>query len=239
MIEADREELSASIKQRAVRIRRKEIRLFKDNLSVLATNSTFLAGLTFMGLCMLPDQVFSRGVEPFAVKYAHKFAFYCCASISTCLHLTACVVASYAMIHGPALAIRGPNGSMSRSVGGMLDARMLGMRVFWLGLFFMLTSVIFIGWLKVDELTASIMTVVVFGFQLSIIWYTKFKVRMKFSFATAGVSFKKTVTAKLLVHGYDPEANIRHGGDTEGDQPEALMTMKEDIATFGTMPYAM
>jgi hypothetical protein len=148
MIAADREELSATIKQRAVKIRRKEIRcalagrgravlrrlsplppspprLFKDNLAVLATNSTFLAGLTYLGLCMLPDQVFSRGVEDFNIRFGHKFAFYSCASIATCLNLAACVVASYAMIHGPALAIRGPHGSMSRAVGGMLDSRRL------------------------------------------------------------------------------------------------------------------
>lgn len=100
-------------------------RLFKDNLAVLATNSTFLAGLTYLGLCMLPDQVFSRGVEDFNIRFGHKFAFYSCASIATCLNLAACVVASYAMIHGPALAIRGPHGSMSRAVGGMLDSRRL------------------------------------------------------------------------------------------------------------------
>ena len=92
------------------------------------------------------------------------------------------------------------------------------LRLFWLGLFFMLSSIIFIGWLKVDWITATCMTVIVCAFQGGILWYTMFKVRMKFSFASVGVSFKKTVTAKLLVHGYDPEAETRKitAADTDG-----------------------
>ena len=44
------------------------------------------------------------------------------------------------MIFGPGLAIRGPDGSMSRAVAGMYQERKWALRFFWLGILFIMMS---------------------------------------------------------------------------------------------------
>ena len=47
MIVADRRELDASVRQRALQIQREELKVFTDNLQTLGTQSAFLAGLAW------------------------------------------------------------------------------------------------------------------------------------------------------------------------------------------------
>ena len=84
MIAADRDELMAEVKQRAIQIRRKEVTLYHNNLSILATQCTFLTTLSFSGLCMLPDQIWHVGVVSYDVRKAHHFLFYTCSTCGMC-----------------------------------------------------------------------------------------------------------------------------------------------------------
>jgi hypothetical protein len=54
MISADRQQLEAEIKKQTHDIREKELDVFEDNFAVLATTSSFLTGLGFKGLTMVP-----------------------------------------------------------------------------------------------------------------------------------------------------------------------------------------
>ena len=49
-------------------------------------------------------------------------------------------ISSWCMIFGPGLAIRGPDGSMSRAVAGMYQERKWALRFFWLGICFIMLS---------------------------------------------------------------------------------------------------
>ena len=49
-------------------------------------------------------------------------------------------ISSWCMIFGPGLAIRGPDGSMSRAVEGMYAERKWALRFFWAGLIFIMLS---------------------------------------------------------------------------------------------------
>ncbi len=55
MIAADRQQLEAKLRTDALLIREKELHVFLDNFGVLATLSSFLAGLGFSGLTMVPS----------------------------------------------------------------------------------------------------------------------------------------------------------------------------------------
>ena len=59
--------------------------------------------------------------------------FYSLASISIGFNILTMAISSWCMIFGPGLAIRGPDGSMSRAVAGMYQERKWALRFFWLG----------------------------------------------------------------------------------------------------------
>ena len=208
MIAADRDELVAEVKQRAIQIRRKEITLFHNNLSILATQCTFLTTLCFSGLCMLPDQIWHVGVVAYRTREAHHFIFYTCSTCGMCLNMAAAIVASHGMIYGPSLAIRGPHGPMSRAAQAMYQTRRRVLRLFWSGLFFLMLSIISIGWLKVDRITASFMTVVTLLFLALTAFYILGKLRKKFIFSQFKKSLGHLTSQRLLVHGYDPERGM-------------------------------
>jgi hypothetical protein len=86
------------------------------------------------------------------------------------------------MIFGPGLAIRGPDGSMSRAVEGMYAERKWALRFFWIGLFFIMLSGISLGWLKYHVKTALTMTVIFVIFIGLFFFYIKYITRPRFRF---------------------------------------------------------
>ena len=161
-------------------------RLFHDNLAILATQCTFMTALCFGGFCMLPDKIDRIGAITYQreeILHYLNIAHYVCTTCGTCLNMAAVVIASHGMMFGPSLAIRGPHGSMSRAVQAMLDARRHVLRLFWAGLLFLMLSIIFVGWLKLDWVTATCMTAVACVFLALIVVYIIRKARPQFAFA--------------------------------------------------------
>jgi hypothetical protein len=199
MIEADRAELEVHLKQRAVEIREKEVQLFNDNFGVLATQATFLTGLGFGGLTM--DTRFVE-IPNHNVEQIHVTLFYTISTLSVGFNILTMILASYCMIFGPALAIRGPDGSMTRAVNGMYEERRWVLRFFWTGLGCIMVSGIFLGWMKFGRQVAIAMTLIFFTFCVGIVFYITQRAVHKFAFpkGAAGITH-------FLLDGYDPEQN--------------------------------
>jgi len=197
MIAADRQELEVKLKQRALEIREKEVGLFSDNFAVIATQAAFLAGVGFDGLFMLPENIYNKTPSQF-----HEILFYTSCTLAIGLNILTAVVASYLQIKGPSLAIRGPDGSMSRAIHGMFEERRWLLRFFWAGLLAILIAAIFLGHMKFDSITAWSMTVVIVIFLGIIAIYMRFVVRPKFAFPKG----HRRRDTGFLVDGYNPES---------------------------------
>lgn len=178
MIAADKQELESRLKQVTLQIREKEISVFTDNFAVLSTQSAFLTGLGFGGLTMVPTWK--------EEDFAQETVFYTLVSISIGFNILTLCISSWCMIFGPGLAIRGPDGSMSRAVAGMYAERKWALRFFWIGLFFIMCSGIALGWLKFHFKTATTMTVIFVLFIVVFFVYVKFITRPRFRFPKGG-----------------------------------------------------
>ena len=118
MIVADRRELETSVRQRALQIQREELHVFVDNLQTLGTQAAFLAGLGWgtIELDYEDQDEFSMWSE---------LGLYLTGALAIgCLVLCAFICA-FTSIQGPALAVRGPDGSMARALQGMYLQRKL------------------------------------------------------------------------------------------------------------------
>ena len=112
MIEADRQELEANLKLLTLQIREKELAVFTQNFSVLATQASLLAGLGYSGLTMTP--VWAKS----GASLNASCAFMGLASLGVGFNILTLTVSPWAMIQGTHLAIAGPDGSINVSRGG-------------------------------------------------------------------------------------------------------------------------
>ena len=196
MIAADRAELESRLKQLTLQIREKEVTVFTENFAVLSTQAAFLCGLGFSGLTMVPS--WQGKHEP---KTAMLLAFYSLASVSIGFNILTMAISSWCMIFGPGLAIRGPDGSMSRAVAGMYQERKWALRFFWLGIVFIILSGIALGWVKFDPYISAAMTVIFLGFLSFMVYYMTRVTRPRFRFPKEHSRKPKA----FYVDGYDPE----------------------------------
>lgn len=180
MIQADTRELEAKLRQTVLGIREKEVSLFTDQFAVLASSATFMSSLGFGALNMEIgfleredekycselvgcDGSFDRVLTPMIL-------FYTLAAAGTAFNLLTVVLASYCMIFGPELAIRGTEDSMHHAVRGMYEERRLCLKFFWVGCLFIVLSGVALSWMKFPVPTAAVVTVV---FAL-LIWFCVF-----------------------------------------------------------------
>ena len=170
MIQADTRELETKLKQTVLNIRQKEVSLFTDQFAVLASSATFMSSLGFGALNMEIGFLEKEGGQycselvgcdgPYEKILSPLTLFYGCAAAGTACNLLAVILASFCMIFGPELAIRGTEGSMHHAVRGMYEERRIALRYFWVGCLFIVLSGIALGWMKFPHLTAGLITFV-------------------------------------------------------------------------------
>ena len=145
--------------------------------------------------------------------------FYSLASISIGFNILTMAISSWCMIFGPGLAIRGPDGSMSRAVAGMYQERKWALRFFWLGIAFIILSGVALGWVKFDPYISVTMTAIFLGFLSFMVYYMTRVTRPRFRFPKEHSRKPKA----FYVDGYDPEtgklagASARTRGGGGGD----------------------
>ena len=233
MIAADRQELESRLKQLTLQIREKEVTVFTENFAVISTQSAFLTGLGFSGLTMVPTWARENADDdpPLFVQDI----FYSLVSISIGFNILTLAISSWCMIFGPGLAIRGPDGSMSRAVAGMYQERKWALRFFWAGLIFIMLSGVALGWLKFQFEVSLLITCIFIIFSTCaarapvarapsqprlpphravgiMLWYVRFVTRPRFKFPE-GALRKPT---QFHVAGFDPETGTK---SQEGASP--------------------
>lgn len=192
MIQADTRELEAKLRQTVLGIREKEVSLFTDQFAVLASSATFMSSLGFGALNMEIgfleeedgeycselvgcDGRFSRVLTPMLL-------FYALAAAGTAFNLLAVVLASFCMIFGPELAIRGTEESMHFAVRGMYDERRLCLKFFWAGCLFIVLSGVALGWMKFPIATA-LMVTIIFAILVLFCVYLVSRIAPKFAYS--------------------------------------------------------
>ena len=137
MIVADRRELETSIRQRALQIQLEELRVFVDNMQTLGTQSAFLAGLGWSAITLDYESQ-----EEYA-EWA-ELCLYTTGVAAVGMNVLCAFVCAFTSIHAPALAIRGPDGSMAKALAGMYAQRKLCLRLFGFGLLCILANGVFV-----------------------------------------------------------------------------------------------
>jgi hypothetical protein len=161
MIHADRKHLEATLRADTIGIRDKELSIFAANFSVLATLSSFLTGIGFSGLTMVPvwySNLSGRHREHSEIIVC-EVLYYALTSMCIGFNILTLCICVYSMIFGPALALRGPDGSMARAVEGMYTERKWAMRFYGLGLLNLLLAGVVLAWLKFGINSVEIVTV--------------------------------------------------------------------------------
>lgn len=134
MLAADRTLLETHLKQSAIKLREKELNLFTENFSSMATQAAVLAGFTTT--CLIELDV------PDDADYRAVFFLHASAIVSICANIACVSLATITSIWGSGKALRGLDGSMDEAVDGMSRERVLIFRTFALGLFGNLCSVL-------------------------------------------------------------------------------------------------
>jgi len=169
------------VNQRATEIRFKELTLFTSNLGVIASLAAFFAETSLDSLYIEPETV--------AKKHTHnRFSTLCWAlsAVTISLNLLTLLVAMYTMLHGPALAIRGPAGSMSVAVSRIFVQRRLALRLFWAGLLCkVVQATCLAGWRYPPEIASAVAAV--FGVFMLATYRCIHRVTTKFSFKQFGI----------------------------------------------------
>jgi hypothetical protein len=155
-----------------------------------------------------------------------ELLFFACSTMCACLSLFAVATATYAMIYGPSLAIHGPEGSMTRSINAMHATRTVVLRAFFGALFFGLLSIPFLGFMKLDKPTATLMTIVI-GITMAAVATKTKQVRRKFSFDTAHRS------TFLVGNNFDPET--RRAVASAAEQPPTAAQRARPIAPWNDL----
>eukprot|EP00931_Biecheleriopsis_adriatica_P123854 TRINITY_DN98938_c0_g1_i1.p1 TRINITY_DN98938_c0_g1~~TRINITY_DN98938_c0_g1_i1.p1 ORF type:complete len:234 (-),score=21.15 TRINITY_DN98938_c0_g1_i1:67-744(-) len=153
MLAADKLELTSLIKKNATDLKSKELELNKSNFEAVGMQAAVLAGFAVSMIVKLdmPENV-SRIME---------ISYYMFAILNLLANLVCVAYVTAINVMGTGLALRGPDGSMRRSVDGMYDQRRLVFWSFALGLIATCAATIILSWIKMHPLAALSCTLVV------------------------------------------------------------------------------
>jgi hypothetical protein len=108
MLAADRSLLEVNLRQSAIKLREKELNLYTENFSAMATQASVMAGFTTT--CLIEITI------PEETSEWAENTLYIFAVISICANLTCVSLSTITTIWGSAQALRGKDGSMDQAV---------------------------------------------------------------------------------------------------------------------------
>uniref|UniRef100_A0A7S0PYC4 Uncharacterized protein n=1 Tax=Coccolithus braarudii TaxID=221442 RepID=A0A7S0PYC4_9EUKA len=159
MLLADKHDLQERLKLQLVHIEDKELNFYTQNCYTVGTQAALLSGFAFSALNATPD--WEEGGTWLQV-------FWSLSTVLAMLFEIMTVVKSMQLsIMGPGLALRGPEGSMTRAVLVMRSEYKSIHRLFYLGLICFHISAVLIIWVLLEKLSAAMNTVLIFG---ALVW---------------------------------------------------------------------
>ena len=126
MLAADRSLLEVNLRQSAIKLREKELNLYTENFSAMATQAAVIAGFTTT--CLIEIHL------PADTTDLAKNFLYVPGIISICANITCVSLATITIIWGSGKALRGKEGSMDEAVEGISNERARIFNSFALGL---------------------------------------------------------------------------------------------------------
>lgn len=153
MLAADRSLLEINLKQSAIKLREKELNLYTENFSAMATQAAVLAGFTTT--CLIEISI------PDNCNFIAKAFLHMSAIFSICSNIACVSLSTITTIWGSGKALRGKDGSMDEAVEGINDERDLIFRAFGCGLAGNLCTVLFACFILMDYPIACLAATVV------------------------------------------------------------------------------
>jgi hypothetical protein len=154
MIAADTHLMEASVRQRQLAIKEKEIGHYTNSFNTIATQAAVLAGFSFGALCK--DEWGVNGSE-FEVSPFHRFVFVNACTASVSCNLAAVVISTFCGILGPRLALLGPPGATNSACNSLRREHDWACSSHIAGLAFFLVSMMDIGFFAFSLFDASAM----------------------------------------------------------------------------------
>uniref|UniRef100_A0A7S3THF5 Uncharacterized protein n=1 Tax=Emiliania huxleyi TaxID=2903 RepID=A0A7S3THF5_EMIHU len=142
MLAADKLLLQSEVKQRAINLRERELKLFNSNFSAVGSQSAIMAGFTltsFVEIDLPPERAFAKGVLHFFI------------TASVCVNFICVAMVMFVTVWGSGKALRGLDGSMDYAVDSMNDERTFIFTCFALGVLSTLGCMFAAAWVLMEE----------------------------------------------------------------------------------------
>jgi hypothetical protein len=140
MLQADKADLKNQLRLRRLQIEEKELHFYAQSCSEVGTQAALLAGFAFGAMTEVDIDSDSSD----AIQATWLFSI-CMAML---LEIGALVKAMQLSIHGPGLALRGPEGSVAHAIHVMREEYAYSKKLFYAGLFFFHVAVVVLTWSK-------------------------------------------------------------------------------------------
>ena len=180
MLAADKNQLVAGVRKRALEIREKELRFFVERYPNRATQASVVAGFAFAGLVELevPEECdsvpqFFQGanntMDPESIFVwtggvcAATSFYYVFDAMAMAFALYTVCVASFCVVYGHRLALQGPQGSVQRSVAVMVKQRRGLYTAFGASMLSLVLAGVMMAWVKMGQ-AAMLVTLIFFAF---------------------------------------------------------------------------
>lgn len=154
MLAADKLLLQSEVKQRAINLRERELKLFNSNFSAVGTQSAIMAGFTltsFVEIDLPPERVFAKSVLHFFI------------TTSICVNFLCVAMVMFVTVWGSGKALRGQDGSMDYAVDGMNGERTFIFTCFALGVLATLGCLFSASWVLMEEQIALVASILILG----------------------------------------------------------------------------
>ena len=177
MLLANKMALETDLRKAAVEIENRELVFFNDNLAGIAKRCAMLSGFAFKAY----RKTEFKGV--YGESHQLKMLFKGCCGMAMSCHLCGCLIAVVTMVMGPGLALRGPEGSITKAVEQMRIERRATFMFFGVGIFFFFMAAALYAWLAYDlHESATVVSSIVTAFMIIFFysWHrivTRFKIR--------------------------------------------------------------
>jgi len=152
MLAADKTLLQSTIRQSATSLKEKEFLLHHDNLTTVGTQAAVMAGFTVTALIEFGP--------PARASRILKFLYYNLVILSLTANILCITKTTCLSVMGTSLAMRGPDGSVTRAVNGMYELRAQVFALFGVGMMSLLFMAILGSWLLLESFHAAVATLV-------------------------------------------------------------------------------
>ena len=168
MLLADKHNLQQELKLNLLHIEEKELNYYTQNCYTVGTQAALLAGFAFAGLVEVDDTLTDE--TRLSAHLAMQMGWSVSCVVALCLEIMALVKAMQLSIMGPGLALRGPEGSMTRAVLVMRSEYRGMQRLFYSGLVVFHATACLYVWMHF-KWEAGLLITVVIVLALLYLWY--------------------------------------------------------------------